>query len=318
MLISIIIPVYNAEKYLRQCLESIQQQTYPDWEAILVDDGSSDGSPAICDEYAKKDGRFRVVHQANSGSSKARGRGLKDAQGEWLAFVDADDFVDKKYLESMLQVAIDKQSDVVLSAYYISQVTTQFHANKPSSLEPRRIILDTLNNKLHAGLWNKLFKRDIFSQITFPPYSYYEDMVVWIKSLYVCKKVAYCPVATYYYRYNSESLTNRHDVSRIDRYYEFCQNFLLLDKQYHITRDANLAKAFYFTINMNKRSLVEKYFHHSVKLHKVLRFFSFSFSKDQIKSTGDLYFYLASRYHLLFPYYISEWKNKMLNILHKL
>ena len=116
----------------------------------------------------------------------------------------------------------------------------------------------------------------------------------------------------------TESLTNRHDASRIDRYCEFCQNFMLLDKQYHITRDANLAKAFYFTINMNKRSLVEKYFHHSVKFHNVLRFFSFSFSKDQIKSTGDLYFYLVSRYHLLFPYYISEWKNKMLYILHKL
>lgn len=108
-------------------------------------------------------------------------------------------------------------------------------------------------------------------------------MVVWIKSLYVCKKVAYCPVATYYYRYNPESLTNRHDVSRIDRYYEFCQNFLLLDKQYHITRDANLAKAFYFTINMNKRGLVETYFHHSVKLRKVLRFFFLFFKRPNKK-----------------------------------
>lgn len=316
-MISIIIPIYNAEKYLRQCLDSIVSQTYKDWECILVDDGSSDGSPAICDEYALKDARFRVVHQSNSGSSKARDRGLNEAQGDWFAFVDADDFVDKQYLESMLQVAIDNQSDVVLSAYYVSQTTIQYHANKPSSLVPQKIILDTLNNKIHAGLWNKLFKSDIFSKISFPPYSYYEDMVVWIKSLYVCKKVAYCPVATYYYRYNTESLTNKHDASRIDRYYEFCQNFMLLDKQYHISHDANLAKAFYFTINMNKRSLVEKYFHHPIKLHKVLSFFSSSYSKEQIRSTGDLYFYLASRYHLLFPYYISEWKNKMLNIFHK-
>lgn len=316
-MISIIVPVYQAEKYLRQCLDSIQQQTYLDWEAILVDDGSSDGSPAICDEYAKNDGRFKVVHQANSGSSKARDRGLKEAKGDWFAFVDADDFVDKKYLECMLQVAIDNQSDVVLSAYYVNQATTLYYENKPSSLDPKKIILDTLYNKLHAGLWNKLFKSDIFSQITFPPYSYYEDMVVWIKSLYVCKKVAYCPIATYYYRYNPDSLTNKQDASWIDRYYEFCKNFILLDKQYHITQDANLSKAFYFTINMNKRNLVGKYFHHAIKLHKVLRFFSTSYSKDQIKCRGDLFFYLASRYRILFPYYISEWKNKIFAILSK-
>ncbi|MFW5510256.1 MAG: glycosyltransferase family 2 protein, partial [Prevotella sp.] len=92
-MISIIIPIYNVEKYLRQCLDSVVNQTYQDWEAILVDDGSSDSSPAICDEYAKKDSRFKVLHQANGGVSSARNIGLNKSHGEWLIFLDADDML---------------------------------------------------------------------------------------------------------------------------------------------------------------------------------------------------------------------------------
>lgn len=115
-MISIIIPVYNAEKYLRQCLDSIQQQTYPDWEAILVDDGSSDGSPAICDEYAQKDGRFRVVHQANAGVSSARNVGLNNAHGEWITFLDADDRLKNNALEYYAD-HVNENIDMVMAGY---------------------------------------------------------------------------------------------------------------------------------------------------------------------------------------------------------
>ena len=115
-MISIIIPIYNVEKYLRQCLDSVANQTYPDWEAILVDDGSSDGSPAICDEYAKKDSRFKVVHQANGGVSSARNIGLNKTHGEWLIFLDADDMLKNNALEFYTN-HISESIDMIMAGY---------------------------------------------------------------------------------------------------------------------------------------------------------------------------------------------------------
>ena len=103
--VSIIVPVYNVEPYLRQCLDSILAQTFTDWECILVDDGSKDGSGAICDEYAEKDSRFRVVHQENKGSSAARNEGLSLSKGIYLSFIDSDDWVENNYLERLLEIA---------------------------------------------------------------------------------------------------------------------------------------------------------------------------------------------------------------------
>lgn len=97
--ISIIVPVYKVEKYLHRCLDSIVAQTFTDWECILVDDGSPDGSGKICDEYAEKDGRFKVFHQENQGVSAARNKGLDNAKGEWIGFVDSDDWVSKEYFQ---------------------------------------------------------------------------------------------------------------------------------------------------------------------------------------------------------------------------
>lgn len=97
--ISIIVPVYKVEKYLHRCLDSIVAQNFTDWECILVDDGSPDGSGKICDEYAEKDGRFKVFHQENQRVSAARNKGLDNAKGEWIGFVDSDDWVSKDYFQ---------------------------------------------------------------------------------------------------------------------------------------------------------------------------------------------------------------------------
>ncbi|GMO37902.1 MAG: hypothetical protein Ta2B_17610 [Termitinemataceae bacterium] len=110
--ISVIIPVYNVEHYLRRCLDSVLAQTFTDFECILIDDGSPDKSPAICDEYAKKDSRFVVIHQANAGVSAARNAGLDIAQGEWITFVDSDDWIEPDMLRVLYQNAVKHQSDV--------------------------------------------------------------------------------------------------------------------------------------------------------------------------------------------------------------
>lgn len=166
MLISIIIPVYNAEKYLRQCLESIQQQTYPDWEAILVDDGSSDGSAAICDEYAQKDGRFRVVHQQNGGVSRARNKGLQLAKGGWVTFVDADDRLHADALEYYNQQVCDGV-DMLMAGYrkVNDGHTEDFVAETKMRCLDREQALTMMYRPIwfpyQGYLWNKCYRKSI-------------------------------------------------------------------------------------------------------------------------------------------------------------
>ena len=115
-MISIIIPIYNVEDYLNKCIDSIIYQTYSDWELILVDDGSFDSSPAICDSYATCDSRIKVIHKINEGVSKARNIGIEIAQGEYIVFCDADDYVDPNYLKQFLKN--NKNADLVITGYY--------------------------------------------------------------------------------------------------------------------------------------------------------------------------------------------------------
>ena len=116
-MISVIVPVYKVEKYLRQCIESIQRQTYSDLEIILVDDGSPDGCPAICDEYARNDKRIKVLHQENGGLSVARNVGLDIAKGEYIAFVDSDDYIKENMYEMLYNKIVMEDADLIICSY---------------------------------------------------------------------------------------------------------------------------------------------------------------------------------------------------------
>ena len=116
-LISIIVPVYNVEKYVAECIESIIKQTYQNLEILLIDDGSTDNSGKICDKYAEKDKRIKIIHKENGGVSSARNLGLDLAQGEYIAFIDSDDFVSNKYIESLYSAIEHKDAEIVLSKY---------------------------------------------------------------------------------------------------------------------------------------------------------------------------------------------------------
>ena len=116
--VSIIIPVYNQEKYLDKCINSVIRQSYDDLECILVDDGSTDNSPEICDKYEKKDDRIKVFHQPNSGVSKARNVGLANAKGEWITFADSDDYLEQHAFQTYIDAAIKYQADVVRGGYF--------------------------------------------------------------------------------------------------------------------------------------------------------------------------------------------------------
>lgn len=158
--ISIIVPVYNAERYLRRCVDSILGQTFTDFEVLLIDDGSKDHSGAICDEYAQQDDRVRVWHKENGGVSSARNVGLDNARGEWVTFVDSDDWVQKDWLATF---ATNMNGyDVVVTGFYfvtpdkILPFTMNCHSNNPAQ------VADSLNKERNFGfLWCKCFKRSL-------------------------------------------------------------------------------------------------------------------------------------------------------------
>lgn len=173
-LISVIVPVYNVEPYVEKCINSILQQTYQNIELLLVDDGSTDNSGAICDSFAKKDDRIRVLHQSNGGVSVARNVGLKNARGEFVLFVDADDYADEDMCSELLSVAIETNADIVFSDFYYDNDTRvslcSSNDNRVVTLSDQQDILfmvTDFDNKAGINVWAKLFNRSKISNIWF-------------------------------------------------------------------------------------------------------------------------------------------------------
>lgn len=201
--ISVIVPVYKAEKYLHRCIDSLLAQTFQDFEVLLVDDGSPDKSGEICDEYAKKDSRVRVFHKANGGVSSARQCGMDNARGEYTIHADPDDWVEPEMLEALYKKAKEEDADMVVCDYYINYRRKQIYKQqKPNSLNHDAVMRQLLLQQLHGACWNKLVRRKLIIEfaISFPL-----DMTIW-EDLYVncCilmhdVKVCYLERAFYHY-----------------------------------------------------------------------------------------------------------------------
>ena len=173
-LISVIIPVYNIEKYIARCIESVIAQTYHNLEILLIDDGSTDSSGRICDEYSAKDSRIRVIHQENKGLAEVRNVGLREAKGEWIQFVDGDDWIDPETLQSCYSYAQEYNADIVCFRYVheYEDGRQDYENNKPSP----PVLIGTsdalsavmLPQYVDVSSCNKLIKSDLFSGITYP------------------------------------------------------------------------------------------------------------------------------------------------------
>ena len=213
-MVSVIIPVYNAEKYLRRCFDSVVKQTYKDLDIIVVDDGSTDGSGAICDEYASKDNRFHVIHQRNGGVSVARQTGLNAAKGEYLCFVDADDWVELNYAEYLYEEARKEDVDMVtFDCYYEwkSGKSQRFSYDLEKVPDVNTYIHKYLKMEVHCSLWNKFFKTSSAKKIQFYPSDllFAEDILFTIRFLSQNSvKLLYVDVAFYHYSETSNSLMN--------------------------------------------------------------------------------------------------------------
>ena len=202
-LVSVIIPVYKVEPYLRQCVDSVLAQTYTDFEVILVDDGSPDGCPAICDEYAEKDCRVKVIHKENGGLSDARNAGINIACGEYALFVDSDDFISKEFLENLLRMAEEYNLDIVegKTVYYENALVSEvFHLNHDEYVFFNNDDVYEFYLKTYqiVSAWNKLIKRSLLSEVRFIRDMISEDFIWFyngVLPLIVC--AGYCAYSTY-------------------------------------------------------------------------------------------------------------------------
>ena len=202
--ISVIVPVYNVEQYLCRCIDSILAQSFPDFELLLIDDGSKDHSGEICDEYAQKDERVRVFHKENGGVSSARNLGLDNAKGEWISFVDADDWVEEDYLKN-LQNTDEKEIDLVECGYYNVSKNGEIEVLPTFKDKDAKLYLKKLFSyaPFYEGyLWVKLFKRSIIGKenLRFDINLHYnEDRVFIAKYLNFCKNIKTLPRCLYHY-----------------------------------------------------------------------------------------------------------------------
>lgn len=210
-LISVIVPVYKVEKFLRRCIESVENQTYTNWELILVDDGSPDSSGKICDEYARKDKRILVIHQENKGLSGARNAGLDRIKGEWVFFLDSDDYIKEETFEEMINYSEKGKYDVVvgqLISLYPGNKLVEMQAN-PVENNIEKIKENIFSGRQQVSACGRLIKSFIFKNLRFPLNQTAEDLYVCPYIFLKAKSAIVIPKAYYLYsRENENSISN--------------------------------------------------------------------------------------------------------------
>jgi len=224
-LISIIVPVYNVEKYLERCIKSIIDQTYKKLDIILVDDGSTDKSGQICDNYIRIDSRIRVIHKENGGLSDARNVGMEEAKGKLISFIDSDDFIDRNMIKILYENMINTNSDISICG--VRKVNEQEKIDNESlTINDKIKVFDPIEvyRNLYNDLaletvvaWNKLYKKELFDTIKYPKGKIHEDNYVIHYLISKTKKVVYTYSKLYYYVQRKNSIMKKKfNISRLD------------------------------------------------------------------------------------------------------
>ena len=254
-LISIIIPAYNVEQYLTACLSSIEQQTYQNFEVILIDDGSIDSTGVICDTVATKDDRFKVIHQKNQGVSVARNKGIEEARGEYIAFIDSDDKITPEYLSSF-----SLKNDIEIQGHVIYENNIQRNVIYSKRKVQKDVAKVFCLGPFNSAVWGKIFKTSIIkdNKIVFPVnLCFSEDTIFLLQYIKHCKTLAVFDAAEYIYIKHSGSLTNKkypmNDMmvkeKMIVESYKFQKDFL---------REVSLSiiSKYYFYYDLNKKEFI--------------------------------------------------------------
>ena len=236
--ITVIVPIYKVEKYIDKCVESILAQSFADFDIVLVDDGSPDNCPQICDTYAQKEDRVFVIHKENGGLSDARNAGIdwamEHSDSEWLAFVDSDDFLHPDYLKTLLNTAQSEDADLVICDFIRVndqlEVIEKQHKFYDLILEDKKQLFEILyKNWRIVPAWNKLYHKEIFNELRFVFGKIHEDNFAIHHVLMNCRKAVLISQGLYYYRIRDNSIMKTETAkSKLDSFealieqYEFC------------------------------------------------------------------------------------------------
>lgn len=248
-MISIIVPVYNVDKYIENCIQSIINQTYKNLEIILIDDGSTDKSGAICDKYSKIDNRIKVIHKINGGLSEARNVGLDIARGDYIGFVDSDDYIHPQMYELLYKNLIGTSADISIIKHIRKEEELGLGDINSKKLYSNLEAIENILKK-DSGIFiascNKLYKKEIFNGLRFTIGKIYEDFIIAPFVLYKAKKIVYTPVNLYFYRRTENSITTANfSIKNLDIIFA-SNNFL---KFMYSINHYDLDKAIYWYID---------------------------------------------------------------------
>ena len=248
-IISIILPVHNTSLYLEECLESIYNQSFKNYELICIDDGSSDNSYEILKNYENIIPNCKVIHQSNKGVAVARNVGLSNVKGDYIIFIDSDDYIKPNYLERLYNESCATNADVVICNFYRYYENLNLKLpviyRKKSGLYSNESILKSLipDNLIHSYLWNKLWKKELFDNMEFPDIKY-EDIAIMCELFYKSKKISIIGDALYYYRIRKTSIVRNYSISTQNDYvkaYGFTRLFL---------KEKNIFSKYKFSFNL--------------------------------------------------------------------
>ena len=314
--ISVIVPIYNAELYLEQCIESVLNQTLRDIELLLIDDGSTDNSFLICEKYKKRDNRIQLYTNKNVGQGLERNFGIKKSTGEYIAFLDSDDQYKENMLEKLYQRAIETNADMVscrIVDIHDGKIIKEHPLNDKVLIgckEIKAAMADMISYEEKDGysgciaVWDSIFKRDIIENEGIQFFSerdvYSEDLLFKLMFMTHAKKIAFCTEAVYLYRVNDTSFTHRIDVSVLKRivnlYNEVCILFEDVLKDYNLKRRIINRTFFTLRFNINKIS----------KTRDAKDFYRILLNDQEIMRVIDLY--QPTNLKNIVVYYSLKWK----------
>ncbi len=262
-LISIIVPVYKVEKYLDKCVSSIVNQTYQNLEIILVDDGSPDSCGAMCDAWAAKDSRIRVIHKENGGLSDARNAGLAVANGEYVSFVDSDDWVSWGFIENLWNAIEQTGSDIstclIIPVYEGEHVDPRHCPGEIECIQAEEALSRLIEDKLRQVVWNKLYKREVIADILFAKGKLHEDEFWSYQIIGNARRIAITDAPGYYYLQRGESIMgSKYTLRRLDAIEAKEQRQIYLERHF-----PNLA-------SLGRRNLVFTCLYHGQKVQSSL------------------------------------------------
>ena len=306
-LVSVIVPVYNVEAYLSKCVDSILAQTYACLEVILVDDGSTDASPQICDRYATTDSRVKVIHKPNGGLSDARNAGIDAATGEYLAFVDSDDMIHARFVETLLDLARCNRAGI--ASVEFARFYDERSLDLRSAVEGKTMIFTSeqaiervlYQNVLDNSACNKLYSRKVIGDLRFPVGKLYEDLALCYRLMERSPKVVHKRVGLYFYRLHEQSITGSFSLRRTDVLDITDEIVAYMAKRHHRLLSASLDRK--LAANMNILWLVTRSRQSNVAVEqrcwgniKALRFAVLSNPDSRLKNRiGALVAFLGKR-----------------------